>query len=124
MIDIAAVGLVGSKTGFSSSLEAQLKQILTVSASALKTISDNTKQAQAQAFVAAEDRRQTKEDRLHIRGILERDGIRDGRIDCLAGNGIMSELGVGLEAEQDETASLCVSHSGLVYHRSMCPVVL
>ena len=109
LIDLASVGLVGSKAGFSSSVDSQVKQILTISASALKDIADNTKEEQAQAFMAAEDRRKSKEERSLIRKILERDGLRDGRIDCLAGNGIMSELGVGLEAEGDGEKSFTIA---------------
>lgn len=100
---------VGSKAGFSSSVETQVKQILTISASALKDIADNTKAEQAQAFMAAEDRRKSKEDRSLIRKILERDGLRDGRIDCVSGNGVMSELGVGLEAEGDQEKTFTIA---------------
>jgi hypothetical protein len=40
MVDLAAMGLIGQKAGFSTSLEQQLKQILEVVGGALKQVND------------------------------------------------------------------------------------
>ena len=81
-------------------MDTQLKQILSVTATALKQISDGAKEDQSKAFAISEDRRKNKVeiDRLH--SSIEEFGVKDGRLDCVAGNGAMSELGHGIEKEE------------------------
>lgn len=100
LIDLASVGLIGSKAGFSQSADAQLKQVLSVSADALSTLAAEARRNQKLAIEAAEHKRKTKEEREEAKQILEKEGIKDGRLDVLAGNGAMSELGRGVEKEE------------------------
>ena len=83
--------------GVSSSLPEQLDQILAVVTLALKRVSSSHR---------TEIQRQIKHDahleEQRIQKAHKRQGIihgtwHDGRLDCVAGNGIMSELGVGDE---------------------------
>lgn len=116
MIDLAAMGLIGQKAGFASSLDAQLKavclsagdqraptdartnqQILEVTSSALARISNNQRAKAAAAAKAAEARKEDEQSRSKVVEQLQTDGVKDGRIDAVAGLGPMSELGVGVE---------------------------
>jgi hypothetical protein len=107
LIDLASVGLIGTKAGFASSADAQIKAILNVSTNALTSLSNSAKSKQAIALTKAEEKRATKEVRAEIKEKLEHEGLKDGRMDALAGNGAMSELGHGLEKEEG-LDSLCV----------------
>lgn len=83
--------------GVSSSLPEQLDQILTVVTHALKDVSSshrNEIQHQIKYQVHLEEQ--------WVQEVNKRQAIihgtwHDGRLDCVAGNGIMSELGVGDE---------------------------
>lgn len=97
LIDLAAVGLIGQKAGFATPLDQQIKQVLEVVASALKQTSDSNRAKQKDSAIRArhaeEMIKHDEEKRAQIRmGIWH-----DGRLDCLAGNGVMSELGIGEE---------------------------
>ncbi|KAG6833500.1 hypothetical protein H0H87_006072 [Tephrocybe sp. NHM501043] len=83
LIDLASVGLIGQKgdSGISSSLDDQLRQILTVVGTALKGVSSSHR--------AATKRQIQKREREKLE-TKEEERIR-------AGNGIMSELGFGDE---------------------------
>lgn len=107
LIDLASVGLIGTKAGFSTSPEAQIKQILDVATDALTTLSGKVKAKQQAAAAAAEKRRELQSERQEQRKVLQRDGLKDGRLDTLAGNGPIAEVGHGVEKE-DELESLCV----------------
>ncbi|KAF8475410.1 RNA12 protein-domain-containing protein [Gautieria morchelliformis] len=107
LIDLASVGLVGQKAGLSSSLQDQVTQVLDVVADGLRRVTVSRH---------AEADRQIKRARIHEQKVLEdaerRERIRhgvwhDGRIDCVAGNGVISELGVGIEpvGENDEDSA-------------------
>jgi hypothetical protein len=100
LIDVASVGLIGTKAGFTTSASEQLKQVLDVTAAALQELADDAKLRQTRAVAAAEERRTTKDSRHQIKEILSEQGLKDGRMDALAGNGPISELGHGIESEE------------------------
>lgn len=83
--------------GLSSSLLEHLDQILNVVTLALKDVSSSHG-----IEVQRQIKRQTHLEEQRIQEVHKRQAIihgtwHDGRLDCLAGNGIMSELGVGDE---------------------------
>jgi hypothetical protein len=97
LIDLASVGLIGQKAGFSTPIDQQLRSMLDIASNALKDVSlhgqEHRKHAQEYAQneieLAAAQAAEMQEIKLGI--------WHDGRLDCVAGNGIMSELGVGIE---------------------------
>ncbi|KAJ3533719.1 hypothetical protein NM688_g7243 [Phlebia brevispora] len=97
LIDLASVGVIGQKAGLSSSLTDQLKQVLEVVGTGLRSVNvsyrkQRQKQLEEQRVAQL---RAADEARTHER-IVE--GIwHDPRLDCVAGNGVMCELGVGDE---------------------------
>ncbi|THV08025.1 hypothetical protein K435DRAFT_825312 [Dendrothele bispora CBS 962.96] len=98
LIDLASAGLIGQKAGFSTSIEEQLQQILNVVATALKKVGSAhreqiEKEAQKRKKEEAKQQKQTKPPAAS----------HDGRLDCVSGNGVISELGVGDEKIQDST---------------------
>ncbi|RXW24136.1 hypothetical protein EST38_g1699 [Candolleomyces aberdarensis] len=97
LIDLASVGLIGQKAGITSSLVDQLNQILDVVAKGLKGVSDSHR-ANSRRKIDAERRREAllAQERILTDKITE-GTWHDGRLDCVAGNGIMSELGIGDE---------------------------
>ena len=97
MIDLASMGLIGQKAGFSATLDAQLKGILEVTASALSRIASAT-QARAQAQLAqGRSRREHDKQREAVVEQLRTVGVRDARLDAVAGSGLVAELGGGVE---------------------------
>lgn len=106
LLDLASVGLIGTKAGFATPLEDQLKQILSTTTKAIE---------KANNYKFAASKSQHDHLKLGLKQAAE-DEVRrnsnsfshDGRLDCLAGNGLMSELGVGLETDDidDEVLSL------------------
>lgn len=46
--------------------------------------------------------RQSAEERSHLLELATKGLVHDGRMDCVAGNGIMSELGAGIERGDGE----------------------
>jgi hypothetical protein len=101
LIDIASVGLIGTKAGFATAIDVQLKQVLDVAASALKDLADEAKASRAKA---ADAERQRVKMLVEEPGFVEnvRKGwVHDGRLDCVASNGVMGELGMGLERSGD-----------------------
>ena len=106
LLDLASVGLIGTKAGFATPLEDQLKQILSITTKAIE---------KANASKFASSKSQHDQLKLGLKQAAE-DEVRrsshsfshDGRLDCLAGNGIMSELGVGIETDDidEEVLSL------------------
>jgi hypothetical protein len=117
MIDLASMGLIGQKAGFSSTLDTQLKavrpfrlylsstltdhasfpQILEVTASALASIASSSRARAAAALANSASRKETQHEREVIVAQLRTEGVRDGRLDTVAGNGVFSELGGGIE---------------------------
>ncbi|KAI0747869.1 exonuclease [Daedaleopsis nitida] len=97
MIDLASVGVIGQKAGLSSSLPEQLKQVLDVVGRGLShgNAAQNARR-ERQAKRAELDAAKSKE-REMVRERIEEGLWHDGRIDAVCGNGVMSELGVGIE---------------------------
>ncbi|KAJ6618269.1 RNA12 protein-domain-containing protein [Mycena sp. CBHHK59/15] len=104
LIDLASVGLIGQKANLSSTLPDQVREILDVVRTALKgVISSHQRDIQRQI-----QREVHAAERAHA-ACVQRERIRrgtwhDGRLDCVAGNGVMSELGVGDEWMEDDVA--------------------
>ncbi|KAL8283768.1 hypothetical protein RQP46_005200 [Phenoliferia psychrophenolica] len=111
LIDLASVGLIGQKAGFSASLDTQLKQILEVASSALKSLAAEHGARLLKANKKAEEDRQNAEKREAVALQLKTEGVKDGRIDTVAGNGAMSELGGGIERPSEKGASVIVGPS-------------
>lgn len=89
--------LVISLAGLSSSLPEQLKQILEVVTTALRSVS-SAHRASIQRQIQdkkAEDLRRIQD--AHKRQAIISGTWHDGRLDCVSGNGVISELGVGDE---------------------------
>ncbi|KDE03772.1 hypothetical protein MVLG_05774 [Microbotryum lychnidis-dioicae p1A1 Lamole] len=102
LIDLASMSLIGQKAGFSASLNEQLKAILEVTASALNKIATTATLKASTAAKNAEAKRLLETSREAIVAQLETEGIRDGRVDAVAGNGAMSELGGGIEKPEEQ----------------------
>ncbi|OCF71499.1 exonuclease [Kwoniella mangroviensis CBS 8886] len=97
LIDLAAVGLIGQKAGFSTPVDQQLRQILEIVGGALKDVSTHAQQEHQQEAQHLKDDAAIAIERERQRRLISRGGWHDGRLDCIAGNGVMSELGVGDE---------------------------
>lgn len=108
LIDIASVGLIGTKAGFSTNLDVQIKQVLDVAAAALKKLSDDAKLARERAGIVEREKLDLLKNESGFVRNVQSGNVHDGRLDCLAGNGIMGELGMGIESSQedDENGSL------------------
>ncbi|KAH9946331.1 RNA12 protein-domain-containing protein [Epithele typhae] len=97
MIDLASTGLIGQKAGLSSSLPDQLKEILDVVGRGLsRGNAANRTQRERRATQTELDAIKGKEEELLRERIVE-GTWHDGRIDDVCGNGVISELGVGIE---------------------------
>ncbi|KIM49011.1 hypothetical protein M413DRAFT_438171 [Hebeloma cylindrosporum] len=97
LLDLASVGLIGQKAGLSSSVPEQLEQILEVVTRALRGVSSSHR-----AFIQRQIRYKVHLESIRVQEAHKRQAIlngtwHDGRLDCIAGNGVMSELGVGDE---------------------------
>ncbi|GAA5992192.1 hypothetical protein JCM10908_001812 [Rhodotorula pacifica] len=97
LVDLATMGLIGQKAGFSASFEEQLKAILEVTGSALSSIATSVKTRTAAAIEESAKRKETAGQRRAIAEQLHTSGVRDGRIDTVTGPGIVAELGGGVE---------------------------
>lgn len=97
LVDLATMGLIGQKAGFSASFEEQLKAILEVTGSALSSIASSIKTRTAAAIDQSAKRKETAGQRKAIAEQLEHTGVRDGRLDTVAGTGVVAELGGGIE---------------------------
>ncbi|KAF5324550.1 hypothetical protein D9611_004476 [Ephemerocybe angulata] len=97
LIDLASVGLIGQKAGISKSTKDQLTEILEVVAAGLARVSSSHRNDTKHAL----DRERTLKEREKQARItsdkIERGVWHDGRLDCVAGNGVISELGIGDE---------------------------
>jgi hypothetical protein len=87
--------------GLSSSLTEQLQKITDVVNKGLKAVSSSHRSAMKRKF--ERKRRIEEQDRADAtRREQIRQGIwHDGRLDCVAGNGVISELGFGIERMSD-----------------------
>ncbi|RDX48409.1 exonuclease [Lentinus brumalis] len=97
MIDLASVGIIGQKAGLSSSLPEQLKQILDVVGRGLARSNASQKALRERRAKQAEQEVIKKKEAEALRERIEKGLWHDGRIDAICGNGIMSELGMGVE---------------------------
>lgn len=86
------------EAGLSNSLPDQLKQILEVVGSALINVNRSLRKATRQELTAQRDAEARKIEESRRAGRVRQGTWHDGRLDCVAGNGIMSELGVGDES--------------------------
>ncbi|KAJ3477560.1 hypothetical protein NLI96_g10383 [Meripilus lineatus] len=101
LIDLASVGLIGQKTGLSSSLSDQLKQILEVVGTGLARINKDRKDRDHHHQQSDEARRA---EAARISERAKQGTWHDGRLDAVSGNGVMSELGVGDEWLAEKSA--------------------
>lgn len=85
------------EAGLSNSLSDQLKQILEVVGSALINVNRSLCKETKQEFKAQIEAEARKIEDARRAERIRQGTWHDGRLDCVAGNGIMSELGVGDE---------------------------
>ncbi|KAF7974077.1 hypothetical protein HWV62_13499 [Athelia sp. TMB] len=97
MIDLASVGLIGQKAGLSSSITDQLKQVLEVVGAGLAGVSSSHRKSIQRKIKEQIHEEQKQAEEAVIRERIARGVYHDGRLDCIAGNGVMSELGFGDE---------------------------
>ncbi|WWD16211.1 hypothetical protein CI109_100637 [Kwoniella shandongensis] len=97
LIDLAAVGLIGQKAGFSTPLDQQLRQMLEIVGGALKDVSVHAQQHHKEKIQGEKNKVEMDAERERRRQLIARGGWHDGRLDCVAGIGPMSELGLGDE---------------------------
>lgn len=71
--------------------------MLDVVASALKDVSVHNKEHRERAAESRQDEIEMAADRAYESQLVQRGVWHDGRLDCVSGNGIMSELGMGVE---------------------------
>ncbi|KAF4578617.1 mitochondrial escape protein 2 [Pleurotus pulmonarius] len=98
LLDLASVGLIGQKAGFSSSLPDQLTQLLSVVTRALQATPASHIHAAALKRAREEQDEERKAEQNVVLHKIRHGTWHDGRLDCVAGNGVMSELGIGDEA--------------------------
>ncbi|KAK9895624.1 hypothetical protein P389DRAFT_152177 [Cystobasidium minutum MCA 4210] len=106
LIDIASVGLIGTKAGFATNLDVQIKQILDVTSTALKSLADDAKLSRDRAAESEHQRKAMFEEQAGFVDNVRLGNIHDGRLDCVAGNGIIGELGMGIEPEPNDYGTL------------------
>jgi hypothetical protein len=87
--------------GFSTPVDQQLRSILEIVGSALKDVSIHAIEQHKQDLVHEASKVQLKAQHARRRELIARGGWHDGRLDCVAGNGVMSELGLGEEPTWD-----------------------
>lgn len=75
---------------------------------ALKDVSNNAQEDHRKQQIHEKNRIEMQAERAHRREMIMRGGWHDGRLDCIAGNGIMSEVGLGDEptTENDLSANI------------------
>ncbi|KAF8303080.1 hypothetical protein DL93DRAFT_2102538 [Clavulina sp. PMI_390] len=101
MIDLASASLIGQKAGFSKSLDEQFKDVLDVVGAALKRVNASHHKNLAtlhERILLLEEREREEKRKRHA---IHHGMFHDPRLDCIAGNGIMSELGLGDERLDD-----------------------
>lgn len=102
LIDLASVGLIGQKAGFATPVDQQLRSMLETVGSALKDTSTKARAHHVREVQHEQDRVAVREEQARRRELIRRGGWHDGRLDCVAGNGPISELGLGLESAGDD----------------------
>ncbi|THG98922.1 hypothetical protein EW026_g3341 [Hermanssonia centrifuga] len=104
LIDLASVGLIGQKTGLSSSLSDQLQQVLDVVGMGLGSANTSYHKRRQRQMEEQRVAQLLATNEARIRQRIEKGIWHDPRLDCIAGNGIMSELGIGDEYFGDADA--------------------
>jgi len=122
LIDLASVGLIGQKAGFSTPIEQQLRSILDVVGNALKDVSTHAQEDQQEAVRHAEDKIRIAQEHEDRRQLIMQGGWHDGRLDCIAGNGVMSELGFGEERMTEADLSFSSSTTPLPPAGNTAPI--
>ena len=89
--------LIISTAGMSSSIPDQLNQILSVVTDALKGVSSTHRSAIQRQIKYQEHLDEQRIQAEHKRRAIREGTWHDGRLDVIAGNGVMSELGIGDE---------------------------
>ncbi|KAJ7366516.1 RNA12 protein-domain-containing protein [Mycena albidolilacea] len=106
LIDLASVGLIGQKANLSSTLPEQVREMLAVVRRSLKHV----KSSHHRYTIRQIRGRARVEDSEHIHAArserIQRGTWHDGRLDCVAGNGIVAELGIGDERMGDDNVVL------------------
>ncbi|KAG6820790.1 hypothetical protein H0H93_011555 [Arthromyces matolae] len=97
LIDLASVGLIGQKAGLKNSLDDQLRDILSVVGNALKNVTSSHRAINRRKALKNAREQFMKEEEERILARIKHGVWHDGRLDCVAGNGIMCELGIGDE---------------------------
>ncbi|RXK35460.1 hypothetical protein M231_07272 [Tremella mesenterica] len=97
LIDLASVGLIGQKAGFSTPVDQQLRQMLEIVGGALKDVSSKAREDHARSVQYKREQELVAADHARRREMIIRGGWHDGRLDCIAGNGPIAELGMGIE---------------------------
>lgn len=102
-----------STAGLSSSLSDQLKQILEVVGTGLRGVNTSYRKHHESELKEQHVAELRKADEARVQRRIDQGIWHDGRLDCIAGNGIMSELGVGDElfGENDADDVATASHS-------------
>jgi hypothetical protein len=103
LIDIASVGLIGTKAGFATNLDVQIKQILDVSANALKSLADEAKTSRDLAASEEKSRIEIYAQEPEFVNRVKNGWVHHGRLDCVASSGIIGELGMGCEPDPDDS---------------------
>jgi len=128
LIDLASMSLTGQKAGFSSALDVQLKSILEVAASGISSVAAEARIASDKASKAADKRREAAEsNRDTIEPRIEKiadDGVKDGRLDEVAGNGVISGLGGGVEKAIQDEAAVLVGPRGVSAVKALAEAIL
>jgi len=94
--------------GFSTPVDQQLRAILEVVGGALKDVSHNAQEDHKRKQEREKNRIVMQAAKAERRELIARGGWHDGRLDCIAGNGLMSEVGLGDEptTEKDLSAKI------------------
>ncbi|KAF7800270.1 hypothetical protein EIP86_011517 [Pleurotus ostreatoroseus] len=100
LIDLASVA------GLSSSLDEQLKQILEVVGTGLRSVNTSYRRRRQKELESERKQQVRAADDARVQQRIIAGTWHDPRLDCIAGNGVMSELGVGDELFGDADADV------------------
>ncbi|GBE82399.1 RNA12 protein-domain-containing protein [Sparassis latifolia] len=98
LIDVASVGLIGQKAGLSSSLTDQIKQVLEVVGNGLTRVNAAHRKERQHAVKREHVEELRKSEGARVMSRIKEGHWHDGRLDYVAGTGLISELGVGDES--------------------------
>lgn len=131
LIDLASMSLTGQKAGFSSALDVQLKAILEVAASAMASVAADARASSEKATkiaerkrLAAEAERESQAKATTGLAKIEEDGVRDGRMEAVAGTGPIAELGAGVEKATEDDPAVVVGPRGVSAIKALTEAIL